>query len=137
MSESRRRRGVKGALLALLIFFATAGAAFAATLAMSGGGLGTGSVATSCQTSTITPTWILTYDAATPGYRITGVTLSGLESGCLNRSVRVVVADAAGAQVASGTGTTPGSGSTAEVTFAAAFTMGSPWLLQTTVMIYA
>jgi hypothetical protein len=137
MSDGTPRRGLKGALLALVIFFATAGAAFAAALTVSGGGLGTGSVATSCQTSTITPTWILTYDAATPGYRITGVTLNGLETGCLNRSVRVVVADAAGTQVASGTGTTPESGSTADVVFGTAFTMGSPWLLQTTVMIYA
>lgn len=135
--STKPRRTWKAIAVAVVLFFATAGATFAAVVTLAAGGLGTGSVGTSCQTSAITTTWDLTYDASVPGYTITGVTLNGLQSGCLDRSVRVVVANASGTEITSGTGTTPNSGTTATVTFSSAFTMGSPWLSQVSVMIYA
>lgn len=135
--DRTRGRTSKALALAAALFLGTAGAAFAATLALNARGLGTGSVTTDCQSSAVTTSWVVEYDPATPGYQITGVTLDGLTAGCLDRSVTVVVADASGAQVATGTGTTPNSGSSATVDFGTPFVLGSPWLSQATVMVYA
>ena len=130
----------KAITLAILLFVATAGVAFAATLTLTGGHLGTGSVSTNCQSSTLTPSWVFTYNKnlATPGYQITGITLSGLEAGCLDRSVTVVISNvAAGTELTRGTGTTPAEGDSVTVTFATPFTMGTTWLRQITVVVYA
>ena len=133
----KTHRNYTAVAVAFGLFVATAGAAFAATLTLGAGFLATGSRSTSCQTSTLTPTWVLTYDAGTPGYRITAVTLQGLSTGCLDRSVKVVVADAAGTQVATGSGTTPGSGTTATVTLTTPLPLSSPWPSQLSVVVYA
>jgi len=126
----------KAVAAAVAIFLITAGAAFAAAVATGGGSLATGSVAASCQSSAITPDWTFAYDAGLPGYEITAVTLNGLQAGCLNRSVEVVLANASGGQVVAGSGTTPGTGTTATIALDTSFDMTSTWLSQLTVVIY-
>jgi hypothetical protein len=136
---SRRRAAAisgKALFAGVALFLATAGAAFAAVLGLSGGSMATGSVAASCQSSAITPVWTFAYDQTLPGYEITAVTLDGLQSGCLNRKVKVVLANATGGQVVAGSGTTPGSGTTATITLDTSFNMTSTWLSQLTVVIY-
>ncbi|MCU0297405.1 MAG: hypothetical protein MUF33_02655 [Candidatus Nanopelagicales bacterium] len=126
----------KAVVAAAAIFLVTAGAAFASAMALSGGSLVTGSVAASCQSSTITPTWNFAYDQSIPGYEITAVTLDGLQAGCLDRSVKVVLADVNGVQVVAGSGTTPSSGTAATIALDTSFNLTSTWVRQLTVVVY-
>lgn len=113
------------------------GVAWAANIGLTQGTLGTGSVAAGCQSATLTPTWTYTYDPTIPGYRITAVTLSGLDSGCLNKNVKVVLANASGVSQVVGSGTTPGSGTTATITLTTGFDMNATWISQLVVVIYS
>lgn len=136
MTTRKQRLGAIAATLATAAVAGT-GVAIAAGMNLNGGGMGTGSVTADCQSGAITPSWVFTYDPAIPGYRITGVTLSGINSGCLNKNVKVVLATAAGVSSVVGSGTTPGAGSTATITLTTGHNMTSAWLGQLVVVIYA
>jgi len=135
MTTRKQRLGAIAATLATAAVAGT-GVAIAAGLNTNGGGIGTGSVTADCQTGAITPSWVFTYDSTIPGYRITGVTLTGINSGCLNKNVKVVMATAAGVSSVVGSGTTPGAGSTATITLTTGHNMASTWLGQLVVVVY-
>lgn len=131
-----RRPGMMiGLLVAVMLL--VVGVAWAANIGLTQGTLGTGSVAADCQSATLTPSWTYAYDPTIPGYGITAVTLSGLDSGCLNKNVKVVLADSSGVSQITGSGTTPGSGTTATIPLSSTFSMGSTWISQIIVVIYS
>lgn len=123
-------------IAAAAILVITAGAAFATAFTIAGGSLVTGSATATCQSSTVTPTWEYAYDPSIPGYEITGVTLDGLQGGCLDRSVKVVLADVNGVEVVAGSGLTPNSGTSATVALDTSFNLTSASLRQLTVIVY-
>ena len=105
----------KGARASVIVVAAiagilAAGAVLAATLPLSAGQLGTTVATADCQSASLSPSWAYEYDADLPGYRINAVILDGLQVGCLDKSVQVVLADSSGTAQAYGAGTTPSSG---------------------------
>jgi len=109
-----RRRTLFAAVLALTIFGAVYG--FAATLNVGANTLSAGNATVaSCQASgTPTGTYTVAYDSTIPGYKVSGVTVTGLDAGCASKTVSVTLTGAASANLASLTGTVPvGGGSLA------------------------
>ena len=106
-----KARTAAAVLLALAVFGSTYG--FAATLGFSTQALGAGSaVVASCQASgTPTGAYSTVYDPSVAGYRITGVTLTGIDPSCNGKSVSVTLTNAANVALASGVGTYSSAGS--------------------------
>ncbi|MDP3971652.1 MAG: hypothetical protein Q8P61_01915, partial [Candidatus Nanopelagicales bacterium] len=92
MIKPRTRAGAIGLALGVAAL-AGAGAALAANFGADQGQLGSASLSADCQSTTITPTWDIAYNASVPGYQVESVELSGLEATCLNKNVKVVLAD--------------------------------------------
>jgi hypothetical protein len=98
-------------VLALTIFGAVYG--FAATLNVGTQQLSAGNVGVaSCQTSgSPTGTYTVAYDSSITGYKVSGVTVTGIDPLCVNKTVSVALTGAAGAIVGaqlSGTATAGG-----------------------------
>lgn len=94
----------------------------AASLNASSGTLGAASDAVAaCQASPVSVDYTPSYSAtATAGYRATTVTVGGLDTdpaACGDRSFKVTLSGAGDASLGEQTGTTPTSGTTADVTF--------------------
>src|SRR3954470_19597201 len=89
-------------LLALTIFGAVYG--FAATLNVGANALSAGNAAVaSCQASgTPTGTYALTYDSTIPGYKVSGVTVTGMDPLCNGKTVSVTLTGTGNASLASG-----------------------------------
>lgn len=136
MIKPRTRAGAIGLALGVAAL-AGAGAALAASFGANQGQLGSASLSADCQSTTITPTWAIAYNASIPGYQVMSVELSGLETTCLNKNVKVVLADSSGVSQVVGSGTTPGSGSTASITLASPHSLTSTWPVQLIVIIYS
>ena len=101
-------------VLALTIFGAVYG--FAATLNVGANQLSAGNATVaSCQASgTPTGTYTVAYDSTLAAYKVSGVTVTGIDSGCANKAVSVTMTGAAGANLGTLTGTAPvGGGSLA------------------------
>jgi hypothetical protein len=113
----RLNRALLSGAAGVAIFGATYG--FAASLGLTSDSLGAAtSVVAACQAGTINATYTLTYAAALPGYKVTTVTLNGLQAGCWSKAYKVTLSGAAGASLAEITGTTPGAGTIVTVAFA-------------------
>lgn len=101
-------------VLALTIFGAVYG--FAATLNVGTNQLSAGNATVaSCQASgTPTGTYSVAYDSTLPGYKVSGVTVTGIDAGCVGKTVSVALTGAAGAIVgAQLSGTAPVGGTLA------------------------
>jgi fibronectin-binding autotransporter adhesin len=101
-------------VLALTIFGAVYG--FAATLNVGANQLSAGNATVaSCQASgTPTGTYTVAYDSTLAAYKVSGVTVTGIDSGCANKTVSVTMTGAAGANLGTLSGTAPvGGGSLA------------------------
>jgi hypothetical protein len=101
-------------VLGLTIFGAVYG--FAATLNVGTNQLSAGNATVaSCQASgTPTGTYTVAYDATLPGYKVSGVTVTGIDAGCVGKTVSVALTGAAGAIVgAQLSGTAPAGGTLA------------------------
>jgi fibronectin-binding autotransporter adhesin len=101
-------------VLALTIFGAVYG--FAATLNVGANQLSAGNATVaSCQASgTPTGTYSVAYDSTLAAYKVSGVTVTGIDTGCGNKSVSVTLTGTAGANLGTLTGTAPvGGGSLA------------------------
>jgi hypothetical protein len=101
-------------VLALTIFGAVYG--FAATLNVGTNQLSAGNATVaSCQASgTPTGTYTVAYDSTLPGYKVSGVTVTGIDAGCVGKTVSVALTGAAGAIVgAQLSGTAPAGGTLA------------------------
>jgi hypothetical protein len=100
-------------VLALTIFGAVYG--FAATLNVGTNQLSAGNATVaSCEAGTATGTYAVAYDSTISGYKVTGVTVTGIDSACGSKTVSVTLTGAAGANLATISGTAPvGGGSLA------------------------
>lgn len=89
---------------------------FAASLGLSSGGLSAGNaVVASCGTG-MTFAYTTSYYATQPGYAVNGISISGIPSGCLGKSLSVTFSDSTNAALGSQvTATLPASGTTATV----------------------
>ena len=95
-------------VLALTIFGAVYG--FAATLNVGTNQLSAGNATVaSCQAAgTPTGTYAVAYDASISGYKVSGVTVTGIDVGCNGKSLSATLTGAAGANLGSLTGTISG-----------------------------
>jgi len=113
----------RGTVLAAVVAFTVFGAvsAFASTLnvgpsALSAGGA---SIASCRQSGTpITANYTAAYDSAIPGYKVTGVTVTGMDPRCDGKTVAVTVAGASNTLLASGSATYDSAGSNTSVVLA-------------------
>ena len=103
--------------------------ALAASLTVSSDNLGAGTTAVAaCQATAFTVTYPaadITYSAATPGYMLTGATVTGLTATCDSTNYQLTVYGAGGTSLASATGATPSSGSSFTVTLSASVSIAS------------
>jgi fibronectin-binding autotransporter adhesin len=101
-------------VLALTIFGAVYG--FAATLNVGTNQLSAGNASVaSCQASgTPTGTYTVAYDSTLAAYKVSGVTVTGIDTNCASKTVSVTMTGAAGANLGTLSGTAPvGGGSLA------------------------
>ena len=110
-----KRRTLFAVLLALTIFGAVYG--FAATLNVGTNTLSAGNATVaSCQASgTPTGTYALAYDSTIPGYKVSGVTVTGMDPLCNGKTVSVTLTGAANASLASGNAVYSSAGSSTTV----------------------
>ena len=109
-----KKRTIFAALLSLTIFGAVYG--FAATLNVGTNTLSAGNATVaSCQASgTPTGTYTVAYDSTLGGYKVSGLTVTGLDAGCASKAISVTLTGAANANLGTVTGTVPvGGGSLA------------------------
>jgi hypothetical protein len=97
-------------MLALTIFGAVYG--FAATLNVGTDQLSAGNATVaSCQSSgSPTGTYTVAYDSALPGYKVSGVTVTGLDAACATKAVSVTLTGASASNLGTITGTVPAGG---------------------------
>ncbi len=109
-----KKRTVFALVLALTIFGAVYG--FAATLNVGSNMLSAGNASVaSCQASgTPTGTYSVAYDSTLGGYKVSGVTVTGLDTNCASKAISVTMTGAANANLGTIAGTVPvGGGSLA------------------------
>jgi hypothetical protein len=111
-----KKRTVFSIVLALTIFGAVYG--FAATLNVGANTLSAGNASVaSCQASgTPTGTYTVAYDSTLGGYKVSGVTVTGLDAGCATKAISVTLTGAANANLASIAGTVPAGGGSLALT---------------------
>ncbi len=111
-----KKRTLFSIVLALTIFGAVYG--FAATLNVGANALSAGNASVaSCQASgTPTGTYAVAYDSTLGGYKVSGVTVTGLDAGCATKAVSVTLTGAANANLASLAGTVPAGGGSLALT---------------------
>jgi hypothetical protein len=110
-----RKRTVFSVVLALTIFGAVYG--FAATLNVGTNQLSAGNATVaSCQASgTPTGTYSLAYDSSIPGYKVSGLTVTGMDPGCNGKTVSVTLTGSGNASLASGSAVYSSAGSNTSV----------------------
>jgi hypothetical protein len=90
----------------------------AASLGLTSDTLGANQVVVAaCQGGTLNATYTSTYSSSQPGYQVTTVTMTGLQSGCYSKAYKVTLSGAGNTSLGEGTGTTPASGTSFAVTF--------------------
>ncbi len=107
------RRPIKRALVALgvagVVFAAVYG--LAASLTIESKTLGAGNHSTAaCQSGMLTAEYGEEYASAIPGYKVSTVTVTGLESGCWSKSYRITLVNNTNTSLGEVTGTTAASG---------------------------
>ncbi|HLY93731.1 MAG TPA: hypothetical protein VKP14_02700 [Gaiellaceae bacterium] len=110
-----KKRTLFALVLALTIFGAVYG--FAATLNVGANALSAGNAAVaSCQASgTPTGTYTLAYDSTLNSYKVTGVTVTGMDANCNGKTVMVTLTGASNASLATGSATYSSAGSSTQV----------------------
>jgi len=87
----------------------------AASLGVSSQSLGAGnSVVAACQATTLTATYNTAYDSAVPGYKVSTVTVNGLDTtsgtNCASKAYKVTLIGTSNTSLGEATGNTPASG---------------------------
>ena len=115
IKELARKRTVIVVVLALMLFGAVYG--FAATLNVSASQLSAGNASVgSCQaTGSPTGTYTIAYDASVPGYKVSGVTVTGMDPACDGKTVAVTLTGTANASLASGSAVYSSAGANTQV----------------------
>jgi hypothetical protein len=110
-----RKRTLIAVVLALTLFAAVYG--FAATLNVGAGQLSAGNATVgSCQASgTPMGTYTIVYDPTVPGYRVSTVSVTGMDPACDGKTVSVTLTGAANASLASGSAVYSSTGSNTQV----------------------
>jgi hypothetical protein len=119
---------MKRVLAALFAGVLTFGAVYglAASLNLTSDSLGSGTaVVAACQPATLNATYTSTYSAATPGYTVGTVTVTGLAATCYTKAYKITLAGAGNASLGEATGTTPSSGTSFAATFSPALSATS------------
>jgi hypothetical protein len=109
-----QKKTIFALVLALTIFGAVYG--FAATLNIGTNQLSAGNATVaSCQaTGTPTGTYTVAYDSSISGYKVSGITVTGLDTNCASKAISVTLSGTGGASLLSLSGTVPvGGGSLA------------------------
>jgi hypothetical protein len=83
---------------------AFASAATIGTVTDAGVGSGTAVVA-SCDTNGVSTAYVYAYSASTPGYNVTNVNVTNIDTNCNTKAISVTVAKSDGTTPASGSGT--------------------------------
>jgi hypothetical protein len=111
-----KRRTLVAIVLALTIFGAVYG--FAATLNVGANTLSAGNAAVaSCETvGTPTGTYTVAYDSTLAGYKVAGVTVTGLDAGCATKAISVTLTGAANANLGTIAGVVPAGGGSLALT---------------------
>jgi hypothetical protein len=102
-----KRKTIFALVLALTIFGAVYG--FAATLNVGANTLSAGNASVaSCETNTATGTYAVAYDTATTAYKVSGVTITGLDAACAGKAVSATItSDSGGTNLGTLTGIVP------------------------------
>src|SRR5437667_5106244 len=120
MLKATKALAQKKTLFALLLSLTIVGAVsgFAATLNDGTNQLSAGNATVaSCQaTGTPTGTYAVAYDSTLPGYKVSTVTVTGLDAGCASKTVSVTMTGASAANLGTITGTVPVGGGTLALT---------------------
>jgi hypothetical protein len=111
-----RKKTLFALVLALTIFGAVYG--FAATLNLGTDQLSAGNATVlSCQTTgTPTGTYSVAYDSSISGYKVSGVTVTGVDAACATKAISVTLSGTGGTGLATLTGTVPGGGASISLT---------------------
>jgi hypothetical protein len=111
-----QRKTLFALVLALTIFGAVYG--FAATLNVGTNQLSAGNATVaSCQASgTPTGTYTVAYDSSISGYKVSGVTVTGLDAGCASKAISVTLSGTSGTGLNTISGTVPVGGGTLALT---------------------
>jgi hypothetical protein len=107
-----KRRTLFAIVLALTIFGAVYG--FAATLSVGSNSLSAGNATVASCQGAVTPTGTYTtaYDSTVPGYKVSGVSVTGLDTNCAGKAISVTLTGASNVNLATITGTVPVGGGT-------------------------
>ena len=118
------KRALVLALAGVLTFGAVYG--FAASLNLTTDSLGAANTTVAaCQAGAMTATYTSTYSAATPGYSVGTVTVTGLAATCYSKAYKITLSGAANASLGEATGTTPATGTSFAATFSPAVNAAS------------
>jgi hypothetical protein len=99
----RRRRGILFALLIGLAAFGLVGAAAATLGGLGGQKLGADdTVVASCDTDGVNLAYTNTYDSTSGNYKVTAVTISGINTACNTETMSVTLRDGTGASIGTG-----------------------------------
>jgi hypothetical protein len=115
MSKSLKALTQKKTLFALVLALTIFGAVygFAATLNVGTNQLSAGNATVaSCEAGTATGTYTVAYDTSIAGYKVTNVTVTGIDAACGSKTVSVTLTGAAGANLATISGTSAVGGGT-------------------------
>ena len=117
LTNLMKRKTIFATVLALTIFGAVYG--FAATLNVGANTLSAGNATVaSCEsTGTPTGTYSVAYDTTLAAYKVSGVTVTGLDASCASKSVSVTLtSNSGGTNLATITGTVPAGGGSLALT---------------------
>ncbi len=110
---------MKRLVLALTIATVVFGGVYglAASLNVNTQTLGSGnSAVAACQSATLTMSYTTAYDSAVPGYEVTAVNVSGLDTtsgtNCASKAYKITLTGSGNTSLLESTGTTPASGTT-------------------------
>jgi hypothetical protein len=119
---------MKRVLAALFAGLITFGGIYglAASLNLTSDSLGAGNATVAaCQAGALNATYTTSYSAATPGYTVGTVTVTGLAASCYTKAYKVTLSGAGSVSLGEATGTTPAAGTSFAATFAPAVSAAS------------
>ena len=118
------KRTLVAIVLSLLTFATAYGLAASLNLTTDSLGAAQTTVA-ACQAAAMNATYTTSYAAATPGYTVGTVTVTGLASTCYSKAYKITLSGSANASLGEATGTTPSSGTSFAATFSPAISAAS------------
>ena len=119
-----RKRVILGLVTGTVVFATTLGAA--ATLGIGSSSLGAGNIGVAACDDSISTSYTTSYDAALPGYKVSGVTVTGIDAACNNKSVSVTLTGSDNTVLASASGAFSSAGANTLKTFSSSDLSAQP-----------